>query len=505
MAVTRIIRVDSIGTASSPGELRTTQGSEVKSMAYADGFWSQGDGGGGFFFWDSTIESGDDDGGLTVYVSNGGWKRADLVGDTSKVLNVKHFGATGDNQAAKDTTGINAAIAFANANTSDLDGDFFNIYIPPGIYAIEEALTPISVNRVKVRGAGTHNTQIRFNPSLSGVTLFKFSTVGPGVLTQNGIRDMSIGCTGAFSKQKVAIELIEVSKFEMESIAISTWYDTGTTGSIGLRVEGHELCTFRNLSIMANRPLVLAKSDIYEQIHVDHFTFDGVGMGCEPTWTQYPLIEIEDGVVITNLAFKNLNLSGGTHCIYYNDTSSVASGTNMLIENVRTETEGVYPEGAYSLYIKCNYAIYNVEVKNCYFGAYKNGVYLRGVKHFSIRNSSIIASERTQLDAEAIANAELVIDNCYWYPNENTPALTGYTIATQAHHGIDSASIPCTARFIEETRLNYEFCRMGLPVVFPSRTATERDAIPYPEAGMTVYNTTTGRLDVYNGTSWVAL
>lgn len=42
---------------------------------------------------------------------------------------------------------------------------------------------------------------------------------------------------------------------------------------------------------------------------------------------------------------------------------------------------------------------------------------------------------------------------------------------------------------------------VGLPIL----TTTERDAISSPEEGKLIYNTTTNKLNFYNGTSWQAV
>ena len=42
-------------------------------------------------------------------------------------------------------------------------------------------------------------------------------------------------------------------------------------------------------------------------------------------------------------------------------------------------------------------------------------------------------------------------------------------------------------------------------VVFPSFTTTNRDLIATPSAGQTIYNTTTAKLNFYNGSAWAAV
>ena len=44
-----------------------------------------------------------------------------------------------------------------------------------------------------------------------------------------------------------------------------------------------------------------------------------------------------------------------------------------------------------------------------------------------------------------------------------------------------------------------------LPYVAPPYTTTERDALSSVTAGSIIYNTTTNKLQVYNGSTWVDL
>lgn len=39
----------------------------------------------------------------------------------------------------------------------------------------------------------------------------------------------------------------------------------------------------------------------------------------------------------------------------------------------------------------------------------------------------------------------------------------------------------------------------------PSYTTTERDALKNPKAGMVIYNSTTSKINFYNGSAWAAI
>lgn len=46
---------------------------------------------------------------------------------------------------------------------------------------------------------------------------------------------------------------------------------------------------------------------------------------------------------------------------------------------------------------------------------------------------------------------------------------------------------------------------MNMGAFYPSYTTTQRDALVGMRAGMTILNTTTGKLNFYDGAAWVAV
>ena len=46
---------------------------------------------------------------------------------------------------------------------------------------------------------------------------------------------------------------------------------------------------------------------------------------------------------------------------------------------------------------------------------------------------------------------------------------------------------------------------LNSPIQFKSYTTTQRDALSSPQAGWTIYNSTTNQLNHYNGSAWVVV
>jgi len=121
------------------------------------GYYTAGDGGGGTYFYDSTDTSSSDNNGTIIVATDGGrWKLL-----WSGQLNVRHFGAKGDN-SNDDSTAIQAAINYLEATTGG------TVYLPAGDYVINTMLSitwPNSVDlntqqRVVLRGEGSGTTRI---------------------------------------------------------------------------------------------------------------------------------------------------------------------------------------------------------------------------------------------------------------------------------------------------------------------------------------------------------
>lgn len=147
---------DSIGTTTSPGELRSLVGGspadDAPEVVIVKGFWSPADGGGGIFSWDG--QSSEPDNGGTViqptgHADAGRWKRV-----ADEHLNVRWFGAKGDGATPGDSGFIQAAIDTLNADARPGG----TLSFPPGTYAITDSMT-IAKDGVSVLGDGAKIVQ----------------------------------------------------------------------------------------------------------------------------------------------------------------------------------------------------------------------------------------------------------------------------------------------------------------------------------------------------------
>jgi hypothetical protein len=121
------------------GTLKGTSGT-AGQLAVAQGYWTAGDGGGGLFWWDQASKP--DNGGTSINPTGsvGGWRRI-----YSGPLNVKWFGAKGDNSNPDWQAIHNAIVALESRQVAQLpSGESPNtsqaIEFPEGIYLVSDVL-----------------------------------------------------------------------------------------------------------------------------------------------------------------------------------------------------------------------------------------------------------------------------------------------------------------------------------------------------------------------------
>lgn len=141
------------------------------NLASVGGYTTLLDGGGGDFYYDST--SVEFDNGGTIIAPNvgvGRWKRP-----ASKIINVRWFGAKGDD-STNDTTAIQNATNLAKTFTTG------TVYFPAGIYRI--ALAILSPN--------SPASSIAFVGDGPNVSVLKQTTAGAGAINAQSLNDSSI-------------------------------------------------------------------------------------------------------------------------------------------------------------------------------------------------------------------------------------------------------------------------------------------------------------------------
>jgi hypothetical protein len=285
---------------------------------------------------------------------------------------VTTFGAKCDG-TTDDTAAIQRAIDIATPN---------KVQLPTGTCKITDELL-ISQHRVTIEGTGPDASWLQFAPTTDGKAAIKVDLAAATVISLTRLKGFSIHTTDT-THLKIGIDIVDGSETIVEDIAIGTqdaWYGgtnvspfTGT-GSIGIRLQGREFGTFRNVRSCGAIPLYIANNPNFASIDIDHHKFDGFYF--EPHGNN-PSVYVEDDVNLSNVTFENGGWVLGGAGFYWPDTSSTGSSYNLVFRNIRPEQ---FSSAGYVFYITKNAPLQGLRIEDVVAGSGTNnkGVYLRGV------------------------------------------------------------------------------------------------------------------------------
>lgn len=289
-------------------------------------------------------------------------------------VSVKDFGAVGDG-VTDDTAAIQAAI--------DSQAGFLSVYFPAGVYKVTSQIT-ISDDRVMLYGDGVA-TRILFNPTANAVC-FLFDK-GSTRSVQNVIRDLAFYSTDT-TYTKTAIKLVDVTQTTIENVQsiFPHWYGNG---SVFLHILGRDSTKINKLNCFADKPILISPipaPHIPDGIGIDHFHFSDIYLG--NTVSANPLITIEDGVFVSDVTFDGYQAwVGGSHGLYWSDTTTSIISHSLTIDNVRWEQPSAL--GGWTVYISrtgAANALQSLNIKNMYCAPECNGVYMRKCDYFVLGN-----------------------------------------------------------------------------------------------------------------------
>lgn len=284
----------------------------------------------------------------------------------TSVINVKDgaYGAIGDG-SADDTAAFVAAIAAAGAQDT--------IYVPKGTYKITSELL-FSSDRFRFIGEGINLSILEFTPAIAG-SLIRVSN-GASINFQSVIKGFTLTSQNTTLK-KVALDIWDVSEMQIEDISIAgaNGYWRGAS-SVGLRTQGRELTTIKNVTIYADKPIQISDNPNHT-IDIDHFHFQDCCLAGYAS-AQQPLITIDSGVNLSDVTFDGAQAwVGGAGGLYWNDTTSAIASYGLTIKNVRTE-QTVNPS-SWAIYLGRNQSLYGLRIENLYLDPNTKGIYMRNI------------------------------------------------------------------------------------------------------------------------------
>jgi len=400
---------------------------------------------------------------LVGFVQSGSGAIARTMQDKARdIVSVKDFGATGDS-STDDTTNFNAAIAACKLSGAAL-------YVPDGTYKITSSLTTIT-GQFTMYGDGPFKSRIQFAPTAND-TLLELSN-GASRAEHVVLRDFAMYSTDT-TYTKIAMDVYDLSQCVFERLFIhgtgmasgpgagAGWSD-GSATSIGIRTHGREATGLSDISIFADKPIVIAanpNTDADDGEDMDHWNWQNlylVGNG-------NPLISVDTGLGVNETVFGGYQAwVGGTVGCKINDTRAAPVVPSRGIEFFNVRREQGTSASDYVFDLTFTVPVQQITFDKVLMAAGTKGIKLDG---FSRAVLDQVTAAMTSTDALTVANVTassvLVFRGCIWQSGA-TVTTTGLTqIHSQAYRSA-SFSAPSDAVYagqITDTQFNVAKARI---------------------------------------------
>jgi Pectate lyase superfamily protein len=277
------------------------------------------------------------------------------------------WGAKGDD-VADDTLPIQAALKAAPGGV---------VLLSVGTFFVTNTLNILTDNTQLV-GSGFYTSVIHCNPAAERACIDIHSSKRESV-SFVGVHDLGVLSTNIV--KKTAIRITDGTEVLLENVKINGIVSTNKD-SVGLELRGRQLQTFRNLTITADRPIVLDDdpNTIYDS---DHYHFENLYLVANQT---QPCISVAGGINISNLTFDGYqSWIQCRHGFYFRDTTTTNIAFALTIKNARWE-QNTDDEG-YFVYVNHNTRLDGLIIENLYGGGvHGRGLYLRKINTATITN-----------------------------------------------------------------------------------------------------------------------
>lgn len=377
---------------------------------------------------------------VTVPIARAEIAKVDDIQAKGPWVDVRLFGTITFGSAATDTQKVANAQTIQNAIES-APGGGVRIQIPPGVIYVAGDRIKIRRDRIHIRGAGVHVTDLVSD----GGVVFDFGRTDGGMVVQCSIADLSF--VGKGMARKVAIRVTDVSEMEVRRITTGPW--TGG-GSIGLQYRGRDTLSVETVHIYADRP-VSVEDNPNSTIDIDHAHFEDCYLGAMDAAEAN--VRIASGVNLTDVLFDGYQAwVQGRYGFYWHDESTTFASIRLSLKNIRYE-QPMSPDG-YGFYLSHNYMLNGFTLEGAFWGGGKNtkGIYLRNVRSGVIRDS-IYAGTAEGLNIDGSVD-ELSISNS-WFQAGSVQSVTGQNVLFSTPPYPASTGFGDTVLFGADTRPEY--------------------------------------------------
>ena len=337
-----------------------------------------------------------------------------------EIVSVTDFAAVGDG-VTDDTAAIQAwATACAGKRG----------YIPaPSVaYLITDTIT-VSSHRTNLFGDGQQATKFLFNPSTTGKAAFHFTG---NTIVQCSLRGVSFDATGNTQGTKAAIRVTDGEEIILDDIAVSNWTSAGKD-CVGIQTRGRQTHSIGNVTLDADIPISV-EDNPNSGIDIDHYHFYNLYLIADSN----PCIKIADGVNLTHVTFGGYQAwVGGTHGLYWVDTTTSSVSMHLKIANVRSEQGS--SASSDQIHIEHNQELQGLVLENCRGGSDRDGIYLRKVSDVLLLGYQY-SGTGVALDADSTVNKIRGI-GCFWLAG-STATLSGQRLIWGVPKSPNTGALP---------------------------------------------------------------
>lgn len=330
------------------------------------------------------------------------------------------------------------------------------IYFPFGAFKTTAQVT-VNQDRVHLVGAGRWATEWDFAPT-ANATCLKVDK-GSTVAYQGSIKGFAWTSSDT-TYTKIAVHIVDGSGYEVSDIAIgpsANW--TGSTGSIGVRIDGREIGVMCNWYVSADKPLVIGPIPAPHSasgIGIDHHNFHNMYLIANGLVSaDFSPITIETGVLLTQVSFTGFQAwIGGKHGLQWIDTTSTAVSNGLTIDNHRCEQTS--NAAGYLVYIEHNQELQGLTIRGGQ-GGDRNGFHLRKVSNVVFDGFHYTGTGEA-LNVNATVK-RIEGRTCFWQAG-STATLTGQQLVFGVPLNPNTAALPPTF-FYDETANAVEALSIG--------------------------------------------
>lgn len=339
-----------------------------------------------------------------------------------KVINVKDYGAKGDN-STDDTDAISDAYDAAIDDSTDFA--YSTMYFPAGQYVVTSLPT---INKHYMTWCGDGRLQSRFVwfPSADGTLI----NIGMGEDVQYGVSIKDIGGVASGSSgsiKKTFIKASDVSGLTIKNCSTGDAWTGGTGGSEGIRLAGREAVMIDGFWGSCDRPIVIGENP-NSTISCDDVTIKHTYLSAT---AGYAIVDVDNDVTVKSLRILDNHAWGhGKYGLRYTADGASEISHGIVMEGVHWENED--SGAAHFVHIDHNYGLLFFHSRNCInTGANSaGGYYIRGVDNVSLDSAGFMTASTEAFD---ITCNDLRWNSC-WFQANTTSTLTGMTEVSETGH-----------------------------------------------------------------------